>query len=143
MDKTLENMKKELERLEEELDEASWNYSQFNDKVIKYRLNNGLYHPMSELTNYIRKDINEITIVIKNEDGMLETLRLCDYRDDDYDCCIDWQGHILYHSDSEGIIRYDDYTNKYVHVEGYNIVYHDFIGFMNLSFADYRIDDIW
>ena len=145
MDKTLESMKKELERLEEIRDEACWNYSLLNNKIVEYRLNNGLYHHMSELTNYIRKDIDRIVVVIKNEDGKLETdILYGEMYKEDSECYIDGDGHILYHSNSGEIIKYDYYTNKYIHANGYNIVRYDYIGFMDLEFGQYpMIDNIW
>lgn len=144
MDKVLENMKKELERLEEVREEACWDCYKLNNKIVEYRLNNKLYHNMSELTNYTRKDIDDITMVIKNKYGNLETLHLNKDIDGDIECCIDATGHILFCSDSNGLIRYDDYTSRYIHVHGCSIIYYDFVGFMDLSFEIYeRIDDIW
>ena len=144
MDKVLEDMKKELERLEDVRDEACWNYSQFNSEVVEYRLNNGLYHPMSKLISYACKDIDWITMVIKDRDGTLETLTLNKDIDGDIAFYIDVNGHIFCSSDSNGIIQYDDYTNRYIYTYGGSIDYYDFVGFMELSFELYeRIDDIW
>lgn len=139
MERTLETMTEELRLAEEEKKPLSEAIKIVNEKIrqleseIKtYKLNNGLYHHMSELANYKGKDVWSIELVERDEDGTLDT----DYMYNDEIFEIDDNGHLYYSSYSGGITEYDIKADKYVHMYYGHGTYHDYVGFLKITLED-------
>ena len=80
MERTLEIMmeelrlaKKEREPLSKAIYVVNKKIRNLENEIEKYKLDNGLYHPMSDLNKYIGKEISSITLVEKNKEGSLVT----------------------------------------------------------------------
>ena len=141
MERTLEVMEEELKLVREErkpLYEAvnilDKKIAKLNDEILAYKLNNGLYHPMSELINYLGKRIDSITLVERDKDGALDTDFM--YCDEIFE--VDEYAHLYYSSYEGGIISYDNDAHKYVHMYYGHPTYHDYVGFL-----DIEIDEDW
>lgn len=139
MNRTLEDMYKDLNSAQEKLkplDEVASSIrkeiSNLEDEIEKYKLDNALYHPMSELCNYKGKHISYIDLVERDEDGALSVERI--YNDEMFS--IDQDGHLDYSSYDYGIMDYDKKTNKYVEWFHYHRTEHDYVGFMELKLRD-------
>lgn len=144
MERTLDIMMEELKLAREEkepllkaikiIDEK---ITELNDEIKTYKLNNGLYHPMSELVDYIGKHIESITLVERDKWGKLDTD--CLYCEEIFE--VDEHGRLYYSSYDSGIIRYDNKTHKYVHMYYGSKIYHDYVGFLEISIdEDYDYD---
>lgn len=140
MERTLDIMMKELADVKEEkkpLSEAinilNEKIAKLDDEILAYKLNNGLYHPMSELANYIGKDISSIKLVERDEEGALDT----DYMYCDEIFEVDENGHLYYSSWSGGITEYDDDSGKYVHMYYGCPEYHDYVGFLEIEISEH------
>lgn len=141
MERTLENMMEELRLIKEErksladavevLDKKIGNLKR---EIEKYKLDNGLYHPMSDLNKYIGEAISEITLIERNKNGILETKYMC--IDEIFE--VDEYGYLYYSSYNGGIMHYDSNINKYVwHVYGIKTE-HDFVGFLEIELWDFK-----
>lgn len=135
MNRTLEDMYKDLTSAQERLkplDEAAnairKEISNLEDEIEKYKLDNTLYNPMSELCNYKGKEISYIDLVERNSDGALSVERI--YNAEIFS--IDQDGHLDYSSYDYGLIEYDAKINKYVEYFHYHRTEHDYVGFMEL-----------
>ncbi len=135
MNRTLEDMYKDLNSAEERLkplDEVANSIrkeiSNLEDEIEKYKLDNAMYHPMSELCNYKGKQISYIDLVERHEDGTLSVERM--YNDEMFS--VDEDGHLEYSSYDYGVMDYDVNTNKYVEWFHYRRTEHDYVGFMEL-----------
>lgn len=139
MDKILESKKAELDRMitelklaEEQLKPLKKKVDDLNEEIEKYKLNNGMYYPMSELMNYKGKYIRSITLVEKDEDGTLDT----DFMYDDDIFEVTDNGHLYYSSYNGGITQYDSDAQKYVHMYYGHPTYHDYVGFTEIDVRD-------
>lgn len=139
MERTLDIMMEELRLAEEErkpLSEAinlvSGRINKLNREITLYKLNNGLYYPMSELANYKGKEISYIVLVKRNEDGTLTTEEECN--DEMFD--IDEMGHLNYSSYNYGVMSYDEKIGKYVKWCHYHRTEHDYVGYLEVEFED-------
>lgn len=135
MNRTLEEMYADLHSAEERLkplDEAATiirkEISNLEDEIEKYKLDNAMYYPMSDLCNYKGKNIEYIDLVERSEDGTLSVERM--YNDEMFN--IDQDGHLDYSSYDYGIMGYDAKINKYVEWYHYHRTEHDYVGFMEL-----------
>lgn len=140
MERTLDIMMEELERIREErkpvyevVSALDKEIAKLNDEILAYKLNHELYHPMSELTNYIGKNISSITLVERDEEGALDTDFM--YCDEIFE--VDENGHLYYSSYSGGITEYDDDDDKYVHYYYGCPEYHDYVGFLDINISKY------
>ena len=139
MKRTLDIMMEEL-RLEEEekkpLSDAisliNIRINKLNREIESYKLNNGLYHPMSELANYKGKEISYIVLVERNEDGTLTTKE--EYNDEMFS--VDETGHLDYSSYDCGVMSYDENIGKYVKWCHYHRTEHDYVGYLEVEFED-------
>lgn len=136
MERNLDVMMEELRLVKEErkpLSEAisvlDKEIAKLNDEIEAYKLNNGLYHPMSELINYLGKDISFIKLVVRDEEGALDT----DYMYCDEIFEVDEFGHLYYSSYTGGIVEYDNESGKYVHMYYGHPEYYDYIGFLDIG----------
>ena len=135
MDRTLEDMYKDLHSAEERLkplDEAATiirkEISNLEDEIEKYKLDNAMYHPMSELCNYKGNEISYIDLVEKDQFGELSVERI--YNDEMFN--VDPDGYLTYSSYDYGVMDYDTKINKYVWWRHFHKTEHDYVGFMEL-----------
>lgn len=142
MDKILESKKAELDHMiaelklaEEQLKPLKKRVSDLNEEIKKYKLNNGLYYPMSELENYKGKRIRTITLVERDEDGTLDTDFIYFIYDDDF-FEVTNDGHLYYSSYNGGITEYDSDAQKYVHMYYGHPEYHNYVGFTEIDVRD-------
>lgn len=140
MERTLEVMEEELRLVREErnplyeaVSELDKKISKLNNEIEAYKLNNGMYHPMSELINYLGKNISSIKLVERDEEGALDTDFM--YCDEIFE--VDEFGHLYYSSYSGGIIEYDNDARKYVHLYYGYPEYHDYVGFLEINISKY------
>ena len=129
MERTLEIMEIELDSAKKQFEPLKKKISELEREIKKYKLDNTLYHPMSELVNYKGKYVRSITLVERDEDGTLDT----DFMYDDDIFEIDDDGHLYYSSYLDGIIRYDNKAEKYVHMYYGHPEYHDYVGFTEID----------
>lgn len=132
MERTLEMMEEELKLIKSGFDTLRTKKETLENEIEEYKLSHGIYRPMSDLINYICKDVDSIKVVIRNEDGTLETDFL--YCDEIFE--INEYGQLYYSSYYGGIIKYDNDVHKYVHMYHYHPTYYDYVGFMDLKLED-------
>ena len=139
MKRTLDIMMEELRLAKEEkkpLSEAiniiDIKINKLDEEIVAYKLNNGLYHPMSELINYKGREISSIDLVERNEDGSLST----DYMYNDEMFSVDESGHLDYSSYNCGVMSYDEKIGKYVSWCHYYRQEHDYVGFLEIELED-------
>lgn len=139
MKKTLEDMMEELRLAEEEKKPLSEAIEVVNKKmknlkseIETYKLNNRLYHSMSELANYKGKEISYIALVERNEDGTLST----EYMHNDEMFSVDENGHLDYSSYNCGVMHYDEKVGKYAYYYYHSRTEHDYVGFLEIEFED-------
>lgn len=130
MKRTLEIMEEELRLAEEEKKILDKKVSSIKKEVEEYKLNNGLYHPMSELAKYKGKEISHIVLVERSNDGTLDTEYL--YNDDFLQ--VNDNGYLHYSSYENGIIDYNDNTDKYVWLYYGTRTECDYVGFLEVEF---------
>lgn len=140
MERTLEVMLSELECIQEErkpIYEAvvvfDKKIAKLEDEILAFKLNNGLYHPMSELINYKGKNISSIKLVVRDEDGKLDTDFM--YCDEIFE--VDENGHLYYSSYSGGIVEYDSDEDKYVHLYYGYPEYYEYVGYLEINISKY------
>lgn len=140
MERTLEIIKEELECIREKrkpLYEAvsvlDKEIAKLEDEMLAFKLNNGLYHPMSELINYKGKNLSSIKLVVRDEEGALDT----DFIYCDEILEVDDNGHLYYSSYSGGIIEYDNDANQYVHLYYGTVEDYDYVGFLEINISKY------
>jgi hypothetical protein len=141
MERTLEVMEEELKRVKEErkplyeaVNALDKEIAKLKDEIVAFKLNNGLYHPMSELIDYLGKRISSITLVERDKEGALDTEFM--YCDEIFE--VDEYAHLYYSSWSGGVMRYDNNTKMYVHSYYGCPTYHDYVGFLEIE-----IDEDW
>lgn len=139
MERTLDVMMEELclvkeekKPLSEAIDVLNKKIAQLDNEIEAYKLNNGLYHPMSELENYKGREILNITLVERNEDGALETEYI--YGDEMFE--VDKNGHLDFSSYNCGVMSYDEKIGKYVEYFHYCREEHDYVGFLDITLRD-------
>lgn len=133
MERTLDVIEEELRLVQSGFDTLKQRKEALESEIRKYKLDNGLYHPMSELINYIGKDISYITLVERSKDGKLETDFLCD--DEIFE--VNEFGQLYYSSYSGGIIEYDNDAHKYVHMYYGRTEYHDYVGYLEIKIREW------
>jgi hypothetical protein len=130
MNRTLEDMEKELVLFKRNVIDLEY-------EITKYKLDNGLYHSVSELEKYTHKDISYIVLVERNNDGSLSTKELCDR--DNYCIGINIDGKVYtvsWDDDRSKDISFNDKIGKYVENPPFGIVTHDYIGFLELKLKE-------
>lgn len=139
MERTLEIMEEELERVREErkplyevVNVLDKKIANLKDEIVAFKLNNGLYHPMSELEKYKGREISHIILVERDEDGTLDT----EYMYNDEMFSIDENGHLDYSSYNGGVMSYDEGIGKYTHWYHYSRYPHDYVGYLEIEFED-------
>lgn len=121
-----------LKPIQEARDKAVDEVNKYFRELQQYKLDNGLFTPISELRKYIGKHIRSISLVEKLEDG---TLEVEDMYGDEY-FKIDDDGNLDYSSEFDGVMDYDKNIQKYVMWCHYCRTEHDYIGYLSLEFDD-------
>lgn len=132
MERTLAVMEEELKIVQSGFDTLRQKKEALENEIRKYKLDNELYHPMSELINYLGKHISSITLVERDEDGALDTDFM--YCDEIFE--VDEYAHLYYSSWTEGVMNYDNDTKMYVHSYYGRPTYHDYVGFLEIEVED-------
>lgn len=139
MERTYEDIRKDLNDAEEELKPVSKEYHNLIKKVIslkkeleKYEVNNGLFYPMSDLNKYIGKEISSIKLVERKDDGTLKVEEIIN----DEMFSVDKNGHLNFSSYESGVMGYDEELEKYVGYYHCFRTVHDYIGFLEIEFED-------
>ena len=127
-----ESAKKEHESLQKVADNALKKVNKINKEIEKYKIDNKLYHPMSELSKYIEREIVYIDLIERTKSGKLTVERM--YNDEMFS--VDENGHLNYSSYNCGVMDYDESINKYVEWCHYSRHEHDYIGFLELKLED-------
>jgi hypothetical protein len=139
MERTLDNMLKDLELAKKELvllleaiTVAEHRVDDIRKEIDTYKLSNRMYHPMSELLNYKGKRLDYIELVEINKSGTLSTD--CFYNDELLK--IDNDGHLFYSSSDFGILEYNEEKDRYEKWYHYYCNEHNYVGFMKISFVN-------
>ena len=139
MERTYEDIRKDLNDAKEELKPVSKEYRNLIKKVVslkkeleKYEVNNGLFYPMSDLNKYIGKEISSIKLVERKNDGTLEVEEIIN----DEMFSVDKNGHLNFSSYESGVMSYDEKLEKYVEYYHCFRTVHDYIGFLKIEFED-------
>lgn len=132
MERTLDIMEAELKAVNEQLKLLEKKHTELEREIKEYKLRNALYHPMSELINYIGREISYITLVEKKEDGKLVIDFICN----DEILKVTDRGHLYYSSFKGGIIDYHKEDGKYYHYYYGHSKPHDYVGFLDIEVND-------
>lgn len=139
MERTYEDIRKDLNDAKEELKPVSKEYHNLIKKIIslkkeleKYEVDNGLFYPMSDLNKYIGKEISSIKLVERKNDGTLEVEEIIN----DEMFSVDKNGHLKFSSYVSGVMGYDEKLEKYVEYYHCFRTVHDYIGFLEIEFED-------
>lgn len=139
MVRTWIDIKNDLNKAEEELKPISKEYHkaikkvcEFKSELERYEVDNGLFHPMSDLNKYIGKEISSIKLIERKADGTLKVKEVIN----DEMFSVDKNGHLHFSSYESGVMDYDKDLEKYV--EWYHMFrrVHDYIGFLEIEFED-------
>jgi hypothetical protein len=128
-EKELKLLEEEIYRLDNKRFKMMTSIELLRDKINQYRLNNGLYHPMSELSNHIGKSVRNICLVKRKDDGALdiewiEHKAVFDvYKDGTLVCFDGYDYHIEYSNSLKKYVKYD---------HGIELI--DYVGFMSIEF---------
>lgn len=110
--------------------EASNKRRKLEDELTEYKLQNGLFTPMSELENHKGKHISYIELVVRNEDGSLKTKDM--WGGEIFK--VNKNGHLDYSDYMSGVMYYDSKTGKYEHDFHYHPTIYDFVGYLEIRF---------
>lgn len=139
MKRTYEDIKKDLSNTEKELEPVSKKYhnlikrvSSLKNELEKYEVDNGWFHPMSDLNKYIGKEISSIKLVERKNDGTLTTEEIV--RDEMFR--VNKNGHLHFSSYESGVMDYDEELEKYVEWYHFFKTVHDYVGFLEIEFDD-------
>ena len=150
MSRTLDDMyndlklaKAETEPIKEMLLKANDKEYKIRKEIEKYKLDNGMYSPISELSSHPEEIINYIDLVELNEDGTLSV----EYMYTDFPFTkrfmVNKNGHI-YYLDSVKFLRYDEKIGKYrltFHDDGRETE-HNYIGFLSVEFTGEKYESL-
>ena len=132
MERTLEIMETELKATNEQLKPLQKKKTELEREIQSYKLENTLYHPMSELINYKGREVRSITLVEKRRDGKLTT----DYMYNDEIFEVTDNGHLYYSSYEGGVMHYSEKTNRYIQNYWGNGFPHEYVGFLDIELED-------
>ena len=132
MQRDYEIAKKELEPIEKEREKAVKKCDELYREMENYKLQNGLFHKMSELEKHKGRRISSIKLVVREKNGKL-------YIKDMYgDECfrVDKNGHLYYSSWEKGVMIYDESRKKYSYCYHCYESLYDFVGYLEVNFED-------
>ena len=125
----LRQAKIELEPIQKARDEAVKKVNDFYHELEKYKIDNKMYHPMSDLLQYANKYVNNIKLIEEDEDGDLDIETM--YGDEFF--MVTENGYLSYSSEYGGVMDYDVSENAYVMWYHYMRTVRKFIGFMEID----------
>lgn len=142
--RTLEDIQREYEIAKAKADplikageEAFKKCSRLYNEIKRYKIQHGMYHPMSDLLEHKGKTIENIELVMKNEDGTLETKYMYNYKT----FSVDGNGRLDFSSDTMGVMFYDYKKEKYSYMyRGCETLY-DFVGYLDVEFREGEEDE--
>lgn len=126
----LEIARKEEEPLAKALGKVSNRRRNLEDELQQYKLQNGLFTPMSELEKHKGKNISHIELVMRNEDGSLETKDM--WGGEIFK--VDGNGHLHYSDYMGGVMYFNSEIGKYEHDFHYYPTIYDFAGYLEIRF---------
>ena len=132
MERTLDIMEAELDATIKQLKPLEKKRIALEREIKDFKLENALYHPMSELANYKGREILSITLVEKRGDGKLGTEYM--YNDEIFKVTDD--GHLHYSSYEGGCVDYYEEDGKYRHYYYGHATSHDYIGFLEIELGE-------
>ena len=132
MERTLYIMEAELKAINKQLELLQKKRNELEREMQSYKLENTLYHPISELINYKGRRVRSITLVEKRLDGLLTT----DYMYNDEIFEITDNGNLYYSSYEGGVMHYSEETNKYIHYYWGHGTPHEYLGFLDIELED-------
>ena len=123
--------KAETESIREMFLNAIKKEDKIRKEIERYKLDNGMYSPISELLNHPEEIIYFIELVELNEDGTLSVEYM--YTDTSFtkQFMVNKNGHI-YYFDSVKSLNYNEKLGKYIHRFHYDgsETEHNYIGFL-------------
>ena len=131
----IEKQKAIVEPIKKEFEAAYGKYDKLQTKLEKYRLEHGMFYPLSRLADFKDKDndVESICFVQRTKKGKFKTDWI--FNDDLFTIYDD--GKFYYSSYENGIIGYDENEKRW-----YHDLYHcrkrldDYVGFMRITFND-------
>lgn len=132
IERDYEKAKAEAEPLIKARDEAVHKCNVLFEEMEDYKIQNGLYHPMSDLKNYKGRNIIHIKLVERNDDGSLESTDM--WNDELFS--IDENGYLDYSSYEYGVMSYDKRKGKYIYSYHYCGTERDFVGYLDICLED-------
>ena len=139
MKRTLEEINNEISKMQKE---AAPIFKEFNKVSQKLRdlyrelerckIDNGLFYPMSELKQYIGREILLIRLVEKTDNGISAAKEIVG----DGIFKVDKNGYLSFSSNEYGVINYDERLGKYVEYYQDCKTEHDYVGFLDIEFVD-------
>lgn len=137
--RTFEDIERDLKNAQEEAkpiikarEKAVAKINQYYHELEQFKLDNGLYRPMSDLEQCKGKEIYHIKLVQRKEDGTLSCKDM--YNDEMFD--VDKNGHLYYSSYQCGIMGYSEKDGKYIYTYHGREMEYDFVGFTEISVDD-------
>lgn len=144
MERTYEDIRKDLNDAEEELKPISKEYhklikeiSLLKNELEEYEVNNRWFYPMSDLNKYIGKEISSIKLVERKNDGTLKVEEIIN----DEMFSVDKNGRLHFSSYVSGVMDYDEELEKYVEWYHFCRMVHDYVGFLEIEFEDEDEDE--
>ncbi len=132
MERTLDIMEAELKATKEQIKPLEKKRLELEREIQSCKLENTLYHPMSELINYKGREVYSITLVEKRADGKLTT----DYMYNDEIFKVTDDGHLHYSSYEGGVMDYYEEDEKYYHCYWGRSTPHEYVGFLDIEVGD-------
>lgn len=132
IERDLEIAKKQQELIMDANDEAVRKYRILREEAREYKIQNGLFTPMSELEKYKGKRISYIELVVRNKDGSLETEDM--WGGEIFK--VDKNGHLDYSDYMSGVMYFNSQIGKYEHDFHYHPTIYDFVGYLEVEFEE-------
>lgn len=129
IERDLENAKKEAEPIIEAREKAVKKINQYYHELKQFKMDNGLYHSMSELEKYKGHTVNNIELIEKEKDGTLSS----EYMYNDEIFKVDENGHLDYSSYQCGIMSYSEERGKYIYSYYGHETERNFVGFLEID----------
>lgn len=130
IERDLDIARKERKPIYKAYEEISKKCYKLKEEATQYKLQNGLFTPMSELENHKGKSISHIELVVRNEDGSLETKDM--WGGEIFK--VDENGHLNYSDYMSGVMYFDSEIGKYEHDFHHHPTIYDFVGYLEVRF---------
>ena len=137
--RTLEDIERDLKKAYEDAkpifearERAMEKINSFHKELNQFKLDNGLFNPMSDLVQHKGKYIRDIELVEKRADGTLGIKYM--YGDELFK--IDENGHLDYSSYNNGIMYYKESEKAYMYEFYGRGTKYDFVGYLSIEFGD-------